>query len=532
MKMDDVFETEIIYDIVTAHIQICKRYFAFLYVSLYNIFVLAPGETLQTKMLKPAPFMLLMFVLILISIVIQSNKSLRTYLSNLHSLLTPGAGLRFGSLADSAALAGIASCVSDAQVVQEVKDGLVGIYAMQGRRGNMEDRFSVMQDVPVGLNKRMSFFGVYDGHGGQYVAEYLRLHLFKNTVEKIKQLRSSIHSSSNGVIRSGSNRRQSEVARSPTDQSSAATDGDKKTGKDAANKDAAMNDSTKGSEGETKGSSNGSDTSNDKTCSKNNARSTSSETNSSCGAGGDEPLKKDDAYNTLNIRKKSLANIKEAGKEKEEEATDDNQQYVDMNKNINYTKLLTDQILQIDSQVVEQCRSNTDLSGSTAVVALLDGELLVVGNVGDSRAVMADDRGRAVPLSFDHKPNQLKERRRIKEAGGFISFTGVWRVAGILATSRALGDFPLKHPRPLVTAEPDILTFSLSDHKAEFVILATDGLWDVLTNEEAVSFVKSRLHESDFGAKSVAQLAYARGSQDNITVAVINFSKMRRQELR
>lgn len=39
---------------------------------------------------------------------------------------------------------------------------------------------------------------------------------------------------------------------------------------------------------------------------------------------------------------------------------------------------------------------------------------------------------------------QLKERKRIQEAGGFISFNGVWRVAGILATSRALGDFPLK----------------------------------------------------------------------------------------
>uniref|UniRef100_A0A6A7FSB8 Protein phosphatase 1L-like n=2 Tax=Hirondellea gigas TaxID=1518452 RepID=A0A6A7FSB8_9CRUS len=238
------------------------------------------------------------------------------------------------------------------------------------------------------------------------------------------------------------------------------------------------------------------------------------------------PLKKDDAYNTLNIRKKSLANIKESAKEVGSVSSDDNHLYVDLNKNINYTKLLTDQILYLDSQVVEHCKTNTDLSGSTAVVAVLDGELLVVGNVGDSRAVMADDRGRAIPLSFDHKPNQLKERRRIKEAGGFITFTGVWRVAGILATSRALGDFPLKHPRPLVTAEPDILTFSLNDHKAQFVILATDGLWDVLSNEDAVSYVRARLHEPDFGAKSVAQYAYALGSQDNITVAIINFTKM------
>jgi len=88
-----------------------------------------------------------------------------------------------------------------------------------------------------------------------------------------------------------------------------------------------------------------------------------------------------------------------------------------------------------------------------------------VANVGDSRGILCDAKGTVIPLSFDHKPQQvskfstnnlstggsshliaqqLKERKRIQEAGGFISFNGVWRVAGILATSRALGDFPLK----------------------------------------------------------------------------------------
>ena len=66
---------------------------------------------------------------------------------------------------------------------------------------------------------------------------------------------------------------------------------------------------------------------------------------------------------------------------------------------------------------------------------------------------------------------QLKERRRIKEAGGFITFAGVWRVAGILATSRALGDFPLKDPKRLVTAEPDVLTFSLREHKVYMITI-------------------------------------------------------------
>lgn len=59
---------------------------------------------------------------------------------------------------------------------------------------------------------------------------------------------------------------------------------------------------------------------------------------------------------------------------------------------------------------------------------------------------------------------QVRERKRIQDAGGFIAFKGVWRVAGILATSRAMGDYPLKDKK-LVIANPDILTFDLNDHK-------------------------------------------------------------------
>ena len=62
--------------------------------------------------------------------------------------------------------------------------------------------------------------------------------------------------------------------------------------------------------------------------------------------------------------------------------------------------------------------------------------------------------------------------------------------------------------------------------QAHFVILATDGLWDVLTNEEAVAFVRDHIHESDYGAKSLVLHAYYRGSQDNITAAVLNIGKL------
>jgi len=78
------------------------------------------------------------------------------------------------------------------------------------------------------------------------------------------------------------------------------------------------------------------------------------------------------------------------------------------------------------------------------LIAIVQGSKLIVANVGDSRGVMYDARGIAIPLSFDHKPQQVRERKRIHDAGGFIAFRGVWRVAGVLATSRALGDYPLK----------------------------------------------------------------------------------------
>ena len=156
-------------------------------------------------------------------------------------------------------------------------------------------------------------------------------------------------------------------------------------------------------------------------------------------------------------------------------------------------------------------------------MALLANNELIVANVGDSRGVMCDRQGRTIPLSYDHKPHLSQERKRIKKAGGFITFNGVWRVAGVLATSRAIGDFPLKD-RNFLIADPDIQIFNLGDIQPQFLILATDGLWDAFSNEEAVMYIKERLDEPHFGAKSIVLQAYYRGSLDNITVMVINFN--------
>ena len=111
---------------------------------------------------------------------------------------------------------------------------------------------------------------------------------------------------------------------------------------------------------------------------------------------------------------------------------------------------------------------------------------------------------------------------RIRRAGGYVSFDGVWRVNGILAMSRALGNFLLKE-KDVIVATPDTTVFNLRILNAEFIILATDGLWDVFTNEEAVDFIRTKLHEPYFGARSLVVEAFNRGSLDNITVLVVTF---------
>lgn len=167
-------------------------------------------------------------------------------------------------------------------------------------------------------------------------------------------------------------------------------------------------------------------------------------------------------------------------------------------------------------------------------IRLHNSNKLLVANVGDSRGVLCNSRGMAIPLSFDHKPQNPKEFKRIVAAGGFIKFTGVWRVAGILATSRALGDLSLKEKK-YITAEPETLTFDLTEHQPQFLILASDGLWDTFSNEDAVRHVKDFIANSlkkgiispdDIAyqaSKSLVYEAYKRLSLDNITVIIVKF---------
>ncbi len=167
--------------------------------------------------------------------------------------------------------------------------------------------------------------------------------------------------------------------------------------------------------------------------------------------------------------------------------------------------------------------------------------------VGDTRMMHCDVLGENLKfVSVDHKPNNALEKQRILAHGGYI-VTNCYasRVNGQLAMSRALGDAVLKKECPgAVVADPEIHICSVVD--GDIIIIASDGFWDVVTNEQAQELVKQVLKnncienhnsalpsESEFvvmggnnnDLRNCSQLlrdyAYQQGSGDNITVMVV-----------
>ncbi|CAN8230173.1 unnamed protein product [Cochlearia groenlandica] len=156
--------------------------------------------------------------------------------------------------------------------------------------------------------------------------------------------------------------------------------------------------------------------------------------------------------------------------------------------------------------------------GSTAVTGILiDGKKLVVANVGDSRAVMYK-KGVAHQLSIDHEPS--KERKDIEKRGGFVSNIpgDVPRVDGQLAVARAFGDKSLKIH---LSSEPDI-THQTIDDDIEFIVFASDGIWKVMSNQEAVDAIKS-IKDPQAAAKHLIEEAITKKSKDDISCIVVKF---------
>jgi serine/threonine protein phosphatase PrpC len=214
---------------------------------------------------------------------------------------------------------------------------------------------------------------------------------------------------------------------------------------------------------------------------------------------------------------------------------------------------LEEAFVKISDQVLADKR--LEFEGSTAVVVHVGAEKYTSGNVGDSRAILC--RGNlAVNLTTDHKPDGPSEKARIEKLGGSVRWhgylgpdrlpvqgMGAYRINGNLAVSRAIGD---ALERPFVSSAPDICEFDKQDDD-KFILLASDGLWDVMSSQEVCDFVKQIMAGSMRGGGSRApgnvkdrgliralietrrekmahylvEEALRRGSSDNITCVCI-----------
>ncbi|CAE7294714.1 unnamed protein product [Symbiodinium natans] len=219
---------------------------------------------------------------------------------------------------------------------------------------------------------------------------------------------------------------------------------------------------------------------------------------------------------------------------------------------------VTEACVLTDDEFLNKAREREALDGTTMILCLiwpdegLRGESqpksknrLLVANLGDSRAVLGRQQaGRlgAVRLSDDHKPGRPDEQRRIESNGGVVDMQGVWRVFTPgpatfggrsllwgLAVSRAFGDLLMKEPQrygctgctgALVSAMPEITMYDLNANEDRFLVLACDGVWDVLDDEEAV-LVCAEHKTADLAAHALIRRAFELGSDDNLTAVVI-----------
>ncbi|XP_027329663.1 protein phosphatase 2C 37-like [Abrus precatorius] len=190
-----------------------------------------------------------------------------------------------------------------------------------------------------------------------------------------------------------------------------------------------------------------------------------------------------------------------------------------------------------------------DAVGSTAVVAVVTPEKIIVANCGDSRAVLCRNSV-AIPLSNDHKPDRPDELVRIQNAGGRVIYWDGPRVLGVLAMSRAIGDNYLK---PYVISEPEVTVTERSDDD-ECLILGSDGLWDTVQNDTACKVVRMCLKAQKLASppgspgRNVAvdcsdkacsdasilltKLALVRQSTDNVSAVVVDLRRDQQQKER
>lgn len=197
------------------------------------------------------------------------------------------------------------------------------------------------------------------------------------------------------------------------------------------------------------------------------------------------------------------------------------------NENTDVRDILNRSFVLSDEQINSKLPGN---SGCTAAVCILRWEVpsdnaghaadlsqhkrkLYTANVGDSRIVLFRN-GRSIRLTYDHKASDILEMQRVEKAGGLIMKS---RVNGMLAVTRSLGD---KFFDGLVVGNPFTTSVEIKAED-EFLILACDGLWDVIEDQEACEIIKD-IKDPNEAAKTLVRYALENGTTDNVTAMVVH----------
>lgn len=263
---------------------------------------------------------------------------------------------------------------------------------------------SFVLDENINSSTNISLFAIFDGHGGEYAAQFAKDILIQNLYNKIIE--------SKNLLKNPKHETNENNSKKDKDDLNCDENNEKKANVDESQSNVPLQRKPSG-------------------------RKTVSKTdNDNASAIDSDILNKLKPQKGFSIFKQNaVADPPPAPKSYEAKC------YIRNGKNIDFVKMITDEVLFADHKLIETAKRNANVAGTTALIALIEGTKLIVANIGDSRGVMYDHKGRTIPLSFDHKPQSAREHKRIQEAGGFIAFKGVWRVSGILATSRALGEF-------------------------------------------------------------------------------------------
>ncbi|KAK4762035.1 hypothetical protein SAY87_029919 [Trapa incisa] len=191
-------------------------------------------------------------------------------------------------------------------------------------------------------------------------------------------------------------------------------------------------------------------------------------------------------------------------------------------------KVVVRSFRETDTAFAQSCAVESGLSsGTTALTAMIFGRSLLVANAGDCRAVLSRG-GIAIEMSRDHRPCCKMERKRIESLGGFVIDE---YLNGQLGVTRALGDWHLEGMKgkgggtgPL-SSEPELNLTTLVKED-EFLIIGSDGIWDVFSSQNAVDFARRRLQEHNdvkLCCKQIVEEAMRREADDNLTVVIVSF---------